>query len=123
MGRQKDKRKGRDRYWEQVKELADEHGWSVAEARAQWSNYFTKGGKPRKKPKKPKKDSVDLEAERLITAETSGVTCPYCRLGFLPEESTYTCAGCQTKFHQECRQELRRCSTVGCAGVATTTTE
>lgn len=110
MGRQK--KKGRKRYWEQVRELADEHGWSVTEARQQWSRFYKKGGKKRKKPKAAPVDPVVL----IDAAPTDGPTCPYCRIGFLDHEETSVCSGCQTRLHAECRAELRRCPTIGCAG-------
>lgn len=115
MGRQK--KRGRKRYWEQVRELADEHGWSVSEARQQWSRFYKKGGKKRKKPKAEFVDPIVL----LDAAPTEGPTCPYCRIGFHDHEETSVCSGCQTRLHAECRAELRRCPTIGCAGGLQTT--
>lgn len=108
----KRKRKGRERYWDQVRELADEHGWSTTEARAQWSRFYKKGGKKRKNPRpEPVDPQVIIDA-----APEEGPVCPYCRVGFLPDERTSVCPGCQTRLHHECRMELRRCPTLGCAG-------
>jgi len=112
MGRQK--HKGRSRYWEQVRELADEHEWSIPEAREQWPRFYKKGGKRRKSPKLA---PLVLAAALLSAAPTEGPTCPYCRLGFLVEEAKHTCSGCNTTLHQECHGELRqRCPTIGCSG-------
>lgn len=110
MGRQK--KRGRSRYWEQVRELADEHGWSVTEARGQWSRFYKKGGKKRKSPRaNPIDPLVILDADPV-----DGPICPYCRVGFLDHEETSVCSGCQTRLHAECRAELFRCPTLGCAG-------
>lgn len=44
-------------------------------------------------------------------------SCPYCRGGFERGEPLLVCEACQTSFHADClRQELGRCSTLGCAG-------
>lgn len=48
---------------------------------------------------------------------SSDASCPYCRGAFEPGERVLACEACQTAYHEECmRQELGRCSTLGCAG-------
>ena len=112
MGRQK--KRGRARYWEQVRELEEEHGWSTPEAREHWPRFYKKGGKARKSPNPAPSTVADI---LLATSPTDGTVCPYCRVGFLPDEVIHTCPGCRTMLHEECKQEMRnRCSTLGCAG-------
>lgn len=48
---------------------------------------------------------------------SSGPRCAYC----LDSGDLYTCPGCQTRLHKDCREELRRCPTIGCIGPATLT--
>lgn len=112
--RKRKRKKGRERYWEQVRELADEHGWSITEAREQWSRFYKKGGKRRRNPRPEPIDPIVL----IDAAPTEGPTCPYCRVGFLDHEETSVCSGCQTRLHAECRAELSRCPTIGCRGAS-----
>ena len=120
----------RQRYWRQVRDLADEHEVSSSEARTLWRRFYQKGG-----------------IRRLLLALTPNRTvptiCPYCRdelpvfhnhedacyqCGtFLhPEpdgfecapEAKWTCPRCSTMMHLECYQELTKCTTLGCTGRA-----
>ncbi len=42
------------------------------------------------------------------------VLCPYCRGQFTGAESTVSCRECKTRHHQECWEEVGRCSVFGC---------
>lgn len=46
----------------------------------------------------------------------SEASCVYCREGFDPSDPGIRCHGCATALHQECRDELSRCPTLGCGG-------
>ena len=59
---------GRERYWQQVRRLADEHNVSVPEARTMWSQFFKKSG--------VRKLVVELSA-RVSNGSTA--VCPFCR--------------------------------------------
>ncbi|MBX3472520.1 MAG: hypothetical protein KF878_37185 [Planctomycetes bacterium] len=41
--------------------------------------------------------------------------CPLCRVVFVGDEDAYACAGCGTRYHPDCADELGGCSTLGCA--------
>ncbi|MCO5169665.1 MAG: hypothetical protein M9894_25280 [Planctomycetes bacterium] len=40
--------------------------------------------------------------------------CPLCRVVFVGDEAGYDCAGCATRYHEDCADELGGCSTLGC---------
>lgn len=44
-------------------------------------------------------------------------SCPYCKGEFHAHESLKTCDACQTSLHEECANELGRCTTIGCGQV------
>lgn len=118
----------RERYWRQVRELADKHEVPVSEARTLWPRFYKKGG-------------VKKLLLWLTTKASPSVTiCPYCRddlpvfhdhvdacyqCGTFdhpePEgyecapESVWDCPSCSTKMHEDCYQELGACTTLGCA--------
>jgi ribosomal protein L37AE/L43A len=95
----------RERYWRQVRDLADEHEVPVSEARTLWRRFYKKGGIRR----------MMLALSARVTS--SPTVCPFCRdeLPLFPEhEPVWTCSSCSTKLHQECFDELGRCTTLGC---------
>jgi len=117
----------RERYWRQVRELADEHSVSVPEARSMWKTYYKKGGVRR------------LLVSLNVVASTNEVVCPYCRdeMPTTPHQmacqtcgsfehpeydpdvpceppAIWVCNQCRTRLHQECYDELGRCTTLGC---------
>ncbi len=119
---------GRERYWRQVRQIADEHDVSIPEARAMWSRLFKPGG--------IKKMVLALS---VSSSPAMSTVCPFCRteLPVLhqhegacgrcgssdhPEpgdvdcspEPVWSCSNCRTTMHQECYDELGRCSTLGC---------
>ncbi|MGE0706831.1 MAG: RING finger protein [Planctomycetota bacterium] len=54
-----------------------------------------------------------------IRLRSKGKRCPLCRVGFEDELETYTCPGCDVRYHRDCAEELGGCATFGCerAGV------
>jgi hypothetical protein len=44
----------------------------------------------------------------------SDILCPYCRNDFTETASTVSCRDCKTRHHQECWEEVGRCSVFGC---------
>jgi hypothetical protein len=101
----RNKETGRQRYWRQVREIADEEDISPSEAREKWRNYYKPGGIRR-----------IVLALNAVTHHVSSV-CPYCRDNLLEEEIIYSCPGCKTRYHQECIDEFgQKCATLGCRG-------
>jgi hypothetical protein len=103
---------GRERYWNQVEELRSSLGISHAEARSRWSDYYERGGKPKKIVKKI---VLSVKASR-----TDSRTCPFCRDSiYHPDEGgpDYVCTSCQAHYHLDCfEDELGGCcATLGCS--------
>lgn len=119
----------RERYWRQVRDLAEKHEVSIPEARSMWGRFYQKGG--------------IKKLLLLLTPNRNSLTiCPYCRdelpvfhdhehacsscgtfdhPEFDPDypcdpEPTWTCPRCSTQMHEECYQELATCTTLGCSG-------
>ncbi|HEY7160740.1 MAG TPA: RING finger protein [Acidobacteriota bacterium] len=44
----------------------------------------------------------------------TGAICPYCRQTMEPTDSVVCCFGCNTAHHEECWNEVSRCSIFGC---------
>jgi hypothetical protein len=56
---------------------------------------------------------MDTEARQKIL-EAADVLCPYCRGEFIAKDDTVSCRECKTRHHQECWDEVGRCSVFGC---------
>ena len=96
---------GRQRYWKQVREIAEEHDVSIPEARRKWREYYKPGGIRR-----------IVLAVNAIAKHVSAV-CPFCRDDLLDDEDLHVCPACKTKYHQECFDEFgTKCATLGCRG-------
>lgn len=105
---------GRERYYRQIRELQEELEITHDEARRRWSDYYHRGGQPKRAAKK-----IALAVRASLT--TSRV-CPFCRDDVAPDPETgvvetYTCPTCQTHYHLDCFDaELGgKCATLGCA--------
>jgi hypothetical protein len=104
---------GRQRYWNQVRELQMRLGISHMEARNRWNRYYERGGKPKRAIKKL---VLSVQASRA-----DATTCPFCRDSiFHPEEGggpDYICGSCRAHYHLDCfEDELGgRCATLGCS--------
>ncbi len=44
----------------------------------------------------------------------AGAICPYCRQSMEPTDNVVSCFGCNTAHHEECWNEVSRCSIFGC---------
>lgn len=108
------RKNGRHRYWQQVRELADELDIPVSAAREQWKDHYKPGGIKR----------VVLALNKLtqkITGSSVSI-CPFCRDDLIEGEEYHLCSGCATSFHQECFDEFgKKCTTLGCSGRGTKT--
>lgn len=119
---------GRERYWRQVRELAEQHGVEPGEARRLWPRYYHTGGRPK--------------VRVAITATfADGSLCPFCReelpavghpeaceqcgsfehpapseeVPCEPAPDLWTCSRCGSTAHQECIDEFGSgCPTLGC---------
>lgn len=98
---------GRDRYWRQVRALADREDLPIPEARQRW----------REERAKKKAKSLKARAKRIVvalTATAASMLCPFCRDGF-SDDPVHSCRSCSTRFHRECWGELQEsCTTLGC---------
>lgn len=56
-----------------------------------------------------------MEELRVVARDSGPRTCLYCRC---PVEAPTVCDRCDATYHAECRAELGRCATPGCAGAA-----
>lgn len=98
------------RYWREVREIADEEGISVEEARGRWSDIYVRVGVRREGVKK-RIQNIAI----ALTATAASTYCPFCR-DDLGVEDLHTCTRCNTRFHNECWGELgENCTTLGCA--------
>jgi hypothetical protein len=52
-----------------------------------------------------------------IKRRSSSTRCCFCH-GDLEALTTYRCPGCRATFHEDCRSELARCTTIGCVSPA-----
>lgn len=103
---------GRQRYWNQIREIQDELGISHQEARARWSDYYHHGGRPKRAVK-----CVALSVKASIAAPA---VCPFCRDSiFHPDEGgpDFVCPNCRAHYHLDCFEEElgSRCATLGCS--------
>jgi len=103
---------GRQRYYRQIEEIRDTLGITHDMARQRWRDYYSKGGKAKKKVKK-------LVLAVRASASTQR-TCPFCRDGIFPPEEggpDFVCDSCQAHYHLDCFEEELggRCATLGCA--------
>lgn len=98
------------RYWREVREIADEEGISVEEARGRWSDLYVRVG--------VKREGIRRRAQNIaiaLTATAASTYCPFCR-DDLGEDDLHACSRCNTRFHNECWGELgENCTTLGCA--------
>jgi DNA-binding transcriptional regulator YhcF (GntR family) len=53
----------------------------------------------------------------------AGAICPYCRQSMEPADSVVTCFACNTAHHDECWNEVSRCSIFGCGSSVRTSTD
>lgn len=42
------------------------------------------------------------------------LSCPYCKERIEDSERALSCGHCQTRLHEECAREARKCTTIGC---------
>lgn len=42
------------------------------------------------------------------------LSCPYCKERIADSEHALSCGHCQTRLHEECAREARKCTTIGC---------
>lgn len=114
LGGTRSRETGRQRYWRQVREIAEEGDLAPSDARAIWRERFKPGGIKRIVL------TIGKLSRKIIGSSVS--ICPFCRDDLINEsedEEYYTCPGCNTEFHQECFDEFgRKCSTLGCSGHA-----
>ncbi len=57
-----------------------------------------------------------------VTDSVIGKTCPYCQTPIKPGAPVFVCSVCGIPHHTECWRENRRCTTFGCTGVDTDST-
>ena len=56
---------------------------------------------------------MDSEIRKEIL-DAGDILCPYCRGEFSGSDATVSCSECKTRHHQECWEEVDRCSVFGC---------
>lgn len=115
---------GRERYWRQVRRIADDDRVSIPEARRRWPERY---GRARAAVRAVARATVQTAqaAERVVEAiirpafqlvvrhvEDVAPVCPICRDAL--DETQLRCPGCTATYHAECARDVRRCAVLGC---------
>ena len=71
-------------------------------------------------------NTIQNVVDQLKTPKASlpvGAICPYCRQSMEPTDSVVFCFACNTAHHEECWNEVSRCSIFGCASSVRTSAD
>ena len=113
------------RYWRQVRQIAQRERVSIREARRVWRDRRVREADARARSGAAASLRVQQRAQAIVNTVVAPVlrlvvkqsetprVCPYCRDEF-GEAVQVQCERCKTAYHAECGVEARVCSIVGC---------